>query len=178
MPLPQFTTVPDKTLGDVFTEAMWDTYIRDNLNTLGNQPKALIYSNADQGVPNATLTARTFTYSFFDTDAMRSGDALIINTAGYYLIGGTVMWQASNAGDRWLGLQLNSKWVGVSRIGAAPSAVQTFQQVYAVRYAAAGQLIYLYQYQSSGGSLASMGAASYDAADGSSAPNLWAVRLG
>jgi hypothetical protein len=27
-----FTTVPDKTAGDVFTEAMWDTYIRDNLN--------------------------------------------------------------------------------------------------------------------------------------------------
>lgn len=28
-----FTTVPDKASGDVFTEAMWDTYIKDNLNT-------------------------------------------------------------------------------------------------------------------------------------------------
>lgn len=27
-----FSTVPDKSAGDVFTEAMWDTYIRDNLN--------------------------------------------------------------------------------------------------------------------------------------------------
>lgn len=27
-----FTTVVDKSAGDVFTEAMWDTYIRDNLN--------------------------------------------------------------------------------------------------------------------------------------------------
>ena len=29
-----FTTVPDKAAGDVFTEAMWDTYIKDNLNYL------------------------------------------------------------------------------------------------------------------------------------------------
>jgi hypothetical protein len=28
-----FTAVPDKSDGDVFTEAMWDTYIRDNFNT-------------------------------------------------------------------------------------------------------------------------------------------------
>lgn len=28
------TTVPDKTIGDVFTESMWDTYIRDNINEL------------------------------------------------------------------------------------------------------------------------------------------------
>lgn len=28
-----FTIVPDKANGDVFTEAMWDTYIKDNLNT-------------------------------------------------------------------------------------------------------------------------------------------------
>lgn len=28
-----YTVVPDKTTGDIFTEAMWDTYVRDNLNT-------------------------------------------------------------------------------------------------------------------------------------------------
>jgi hypothetical protein len=28
-----FTTVPDKTDGDVFTAAMWDTHIKDNFNT-------------------------------------------------------------------------------------------------------------------------------------------------
>lgn len=27
-----FTTVVDKTVGDTFTEAMWDTYIKDNMN--------------------------------------------------------------------------------------------------------------------------------------------------
>ena len=29
-----FTSVPDKATGDQFTEAMWDTFIRDNLNYL------------------------------------------------------------------------------------------------------------------------------------------------
>lgn len=28
-----FTSVPDKASGDVFSESMWDTYIKDNLNT-------------------------------------------------------------------------------------------------------------------------------------------------
>lgn len=28
-----FTTVPDVATGDVFTEAMWDTYVKDNFNT-------------------------------------------------------------------------------------------------------------------------------------------------
>jgi hypothetical protein len=28
-----FVTVPDKALNDLFTEAMWDTYIKDDLNT-------------------------------------------------------------------------------------------------------------------------------------------------
>jgi hypothetical protein len=29
-----FSTVPDKSAGDIFTEVMWDTYIRDNINYL------------------------------------------------------------------------------------------------------------------------------------------------
>src|SRR4029450_8789457 len=29
-----FSTVPDKATGDIFTELMWDTYIRDNINYL------------------------------------------------------------------------------------------------------------------------------------------------
>jgi hypothetical protein len=27
-----YTTVPDKAIGDIFTEQMWDSYVRDNLN--------------------------------------------------------------------------------------------------------------------------------------------------
>ena len=32
MALPPFTTVPDKAAGSTFTEANWDTHIRDNIN--------------------------------------------------------------------------------------------------------------------------------------------------
>ena len=33
-----FTVVPDKASGDVFTEQMWDQYVRDNLNTGSVRP--------------------------------------------------------------------------------------------------------------------------------------------
>src|SRR4051812_16038372 len=35
-----YNTVPDKTTGDLFTEAMWDTYIKDNLNKGVSRPIA------------------------------------------------------------------------------------------------------------------------------------------
>lgn len=38
-----FTTVPDKSVGDPFTEAMWDTYIRDNFNKSVVRPINQIY---------------------------------------------------------------------------------------------------------------------------------------
>src|SRR5688572_24681195 len=54
-----FTTVPDKAGGDVFTEAMWDTYIRDNMNTgmpvilgetsLGASAASITYSGLPSG---------------------------------------------------------------------------------------------------------------------------------
>jgi hypothetical protein len=48
-----FSVVPDKSSGDIFTEAMWDTYIKDNFNT---------------GVPvllaNSTLSGSSATISF------------------------------------------------------------------------------------------------------------------
>lgn len=48
-----YTTVPDKTVGDVFTEAMWDTYIRDNLNLGVTHPIA-------QSILGSTTASVTF----------------------------------------------------------------------------------------------------------------------
>lgn len=57
MPPLGFTTVPDKNVGDVFTEAMWDTFIRDNLNYLyANLNDELAYKAAPQGNPSITAT--------------------------------------------------------------------------------------------------------------------------
>ena len=52
-----FTTVVDKAAGDVFTEAMWDTYIKDNLNWLAAQfADELTY---DQITADVTVSATT-----------------------------------------------------------------------------------------------------------------------
>ena len=47
-----FTTVPDKASGDVFTEAMWDTFIKDNFNT----GVPVLLANVTLGAPAASIT--------------------------------------------------------------------------------------------------------------------------
>lgn len=56
-----FTTVPDKASGDPFTEAMWDTYVRENINAGGWTPVAetLLAGNAT-----------SITFSEIDNSAM------------------------------------------------------------------------------------------------------------
>jgi hypothetical protein len=70
-----FTTVPDKTIGDVFTEAMWDSYIRDNLNkgvvrpiadtTLGSAAASIVFSSIAPDYAHLML----FLYGRSDTAA-------------------------------------------------------------------------------------------------------------
>jgi len=47
-----FTTVPDKAFGDVFTEAMWDTFIKDNFNT----GVPVLLANVTLASPAASIT--------------------------------------------------------------------------------------------------------------------------
>ena len=49
-----WSSIPDKATGDVFTEAMWDTHIKDNGNS--GYMRAL-----GDSAPSATVTAITFT---------------------------------------------------------------------------------------------------------------------
>lgn len=55
-----FSTVPDKATGDVFTEALWDTYVRDNLN------KGVIRPLADTSLaaPAATVDLQSIPADF------------------------------------------------------------------------------------------------------------------
>lgn len=60
-----WTSVPDKAAGDVFTAAMWNTYIRDNLNsgvpvllgdtTLGATASEILFSDISQEFTNLRL---------------------------------------------------------------------------------------------------------------------------
>ena len=87
-----YTTVPDKTVGDLFSEAMWDTYIRDNFNsgvpvlfadTLLGAPAA----NIDiASIPQTHAHLRVVAHLRSDTAATYTNAALRLNndTAGNY----------------------------------------------------------------------------------------------
>lgn len=55
------TVVPDKAAGDVFTEAMWDTFIKDNLNNL---------SLGGTSLPASPIDGRVYHYVADATDGI------------------------------------------------------------------------------------------------------------
>lgn len=88
------TTVPDKAIGDVFTEAMWDTFIKDNLNhiigmILGTQSGTITRSSA-----NATDALR-----WLLTGTRYAKVQPIDATGGGFVINGTYNGSAWNRDD-------------------------------------------------------------------------------
>jgi len=74
-----YTTVPDKNSGDLFTEAMWDTYVKDNINTAIWHPLADVILAADSatvvlsGIP-ATMIHLALTMQLRDSDAASAAE--------------------------------------------------------------------------------------------------------
>jgi hypothetical protein len=86
-----YTAVPDKASGDLFTETMWDTSIRQNINNLIAPAMAKVThaSNADHAAfSDATLYAQPWTVEVFDSDGMVSlgsnATRITFQTAGVY----------------------------------------------------------------------------------------------
>ncbi len=75
-----WTSVPDKATGDVFTEAMWDTYIRDNLNT--GVPVVLANSTLVGAAASISFTGINQTFAHLLVVAYLRGDtaAATVNT--------------------------------------------------------------------------------------------------
>lgn len=67
-----FTTVPDKAAGDVFTEAMWDTYLRDNLNS--GVLRMLADSTLGAGAANIDFTSIPATFAHLILEITARGD--------------------------------------------------------------------------------------------------------
>lgn len=89
-----YTTVPDKAQGDVFSEAMWDTYLRDNINNLIAGPACRARrAAATTSLANDTLSILSLDVEDFDTDGMHDNatdpSRITIQTAGRYGIIGT-----------------------------------------------------------------------------------------
>lgn len=155
--MPTFTTVPDKNAGDVFTEAMWDTYLRDNVNGLLVPPMCRVYANASQTIGNGADTAVTWDQEHVDTDGMHSTSVntsrITMATAGVYLVTAAVAWDINGTGYRYLNIRHNgSQKIGMTDAPAAAGdyILQTASAIYSF---SVGEYVEAVVYQNSGGNV-------------------------
>lgn len=73
-----WTSVPDKATGDVFTEAMWDTFVRDNLNT--GVPVVLANSTLVASAASISFTGINQTFAHLMVVAYLRGDTAAAST--------------------------------------------------------------------------------------------------
>lgn len=114
-----YSTLALKVGGDAFTEAMWDTYIRDNLNNLLIPACCIVSSSVDLTITNNTVTSVLFDTEEVDTDAMHSTatnkNRVNTPTSGVYYIASTIAYDANATGIRWCTINAN----GVDDIAAS-----------------------------------------------------------
>lgn len=88
--MPTFTTVIDKAAGDTWTAAMWNTYLRDNLNGLLTKPMVVARRTTTITASANVDTQVTLDAEDYDTDGMHSTSSntarLTATTAGLYLV--------------------------------------------------------------------------------------------
>lgn len=153
MPL-SFSAVPDKTIGDVFTEAMWDTYIRDNINLIGNPPTACATSNAVQSIPTSSYgTTAALAVEEWDTDAMYTpgNGSIVVNTPGIYIVQWALHWAAAG-GRREAQLTFANPVGSFNNVVVAGGTVINMYANIQKRFVA-GQSMYIIPFQDSGAAL-------------------------
>lgn len=80
-----FSTVPDKAAGDVFTEAMWDTYLRDNFNKGVMRPIAeTLLGSATASITFSSISATDFTHLELVWQARGDNAALTLSLWGRF----------------------------------------------------------------------------------------------
>lgn len=159
--MPTYTTVVDKTAGDVFTESMWDTYLRDNLNGLLTPPGVHAYRSS--GTTSAAgWSTCAFNAEYFDTDGMHSTsvntERITCVTAGVYLV--TAAWHlqedGSAAGERIIGIALNGEGTpsyGVAGFPYQGNSTVTRLATAAIIKLSVGDYVTLMVYQGDAGAL-------------------------
>lgn len=170
-----YTAVPDKTAGDVFTEAMWDTYIRDNVNNLIVPPACRVYNSANLSIGNGSFSALTFNSERYDTDSMHSTSVntsrITMATAGIYHYGCTVYFATSGTGYRTIRVMLNGT-TSLGYVELPPPSATGCGLYLAGDYAfAANDYIEFQVYQNSGGALNALAGGNYS-------PEAWATWRG
>ena len=104
-------TPPTFTAGQVLTASQCNQLVTC-LNFWASPPRALLYNNAAQSVPNNTLTLITHNSETYDTDGMHdtvtNNSRLYARTAGYYAISAALSFVTNGTGTRGLQIRLNA----------------------------------------------------------------------
>lgn len=152
-----YTTVADKSVGDVFTEAMWDDYIKTNVNNLIVPPSCRVYKAAAQSLTSGSDTAIQFDSERWDTDSMHdtvtNNTRITIQTAGIYVVTGHAVFAANATGVRALYIRLNGSTRIAQQALSSASAGDTALSVTTVYEFSAADYVELMAVQTSGGAL-------------------------
>lgn len=172
-----YTTVVDKTAGDVFTETMWDVYIRDNVNNLITPPGGGAKRTTTQSLTTGTWTAIGFDseVGLWDSDTVHNdvtnNSRLTLTTSGVYVVTGCIAFTGNSTGMRGATITQNGVGVWTQHAPAHADGTQLVN-VAGICVVAANDYLELYGFQSSGGALNTV-------ADGSFGPTrLAAVWVG
>lgn len=156
--------------GDLLTASAWNNIVT-NVNNYRVPPYCYVRRNAVQSIANSTTTCVTFDTKEQDTDATMftaSSTAITIQTAGMFLITGSVVFPSNATGYRLLQVAKNPTVSGsgdavtIPSIGAtafaasstaASSAANNYLSVSAVLPLAVNDVIRLAVWQNSGGAL-------------------------
>lgn len=140
----------------------WGNSVKAAVDFLANPPACRVYNNANQSIPDSTVTPLTFNTERYDTDTMHSTAALTsritIKTAGLYLITGTIAFAAGgSSGTRLAGIILGGS-VKIAEQQAVTNAGVSVN-VSTVYKFAVNDYVELYAYQVSAGALNSLAVA-------------------
>ena len=155
-----FTTPRDWTAGEIITESMMDTHVRDNLLHLyERRAGARAYNTGNITCSTATLTTMVFDSERYDTDAFHSTSVntgrLTVPTGygGTYMIVGNIRWAANATGQRAAQIRVNGGTIIASLYLQATSADPIDLCVTTLYALSAADYVELMGYQTSGGNL-------------------------
>lgn len=152
----------DKSTGGTIDETMTDAWSSDlyNLGGTVGHIGARVSNNANQSLPNATITAITFNTEDYDTDpngaihdTSSNTSRLTCQTAGRYQITGTVSFASNATGFRLLSIRLNGTTDYAQSTVMALTGNATVLQITTVINLAATNYVELMAYQTSTGAL-------------------------
>lgn len=120
-------------------------------------PCCRVYNDANQSIPDSTVTALTFNTERFDTDGIHSTTSntsrLTCRTAGVYHMDAHVEFASNSTGERQLLLKLNGTTFIAADSRAAINGNPTKASIPTTYQLVVGDYVEVFVFQSSGGAL-------------------------